>query len=72
MKGSAGLVEEEQRWGSTCRLARKRISCLSAPSADDVASWANASAATHSGGRLQIVAREGASIVLTTHYLEEA
>ena len=44
-------------------VSRKRISCLSALSADDVASWTNVSAATHSGGRLQIVARDADDVV---------
>ena len=44
-------------------VSRKRITCRSALRADDVAGWANVTAATEDGGRLQIVARDADEVV---------
>ena len=44
-------------------VSRKRITCRSALRADDVAGWANVTAATQEGGRLQIVARDADDVV---------
>ena len=44
-------------------VGRKRISCLTTLAAGDVAAWANVTAATREGARLQIVARDADDVV---------
>ena len=44
-------------------VSRKRISCLTTLTANEVAAWANVTAATREGARLQIVARDADDVV---------
>jgi len=44
-------------------VSRKRISCLSALPADDIATWASVTTATRAGDRLQIVTRDADDVV---------